>query len=142
MAQSTTIINAKDVHISVNAQDIGGSSKSISIPIAVQNAKFHTADGDWAVALAGKYEVGTGTLEVYYSETDNEAENVLKTAFYNRTAVAFLTSPKGNNTGDKTWAFNAIITGLPLTFDAGTPDPIMISAPFEVSGAITEGTAS
>lgn len=141
MAQSTTIANAKALAVTLNSQNISGSMSSIDFNVTVANSTFFTADGDWSLSLAGKFSA-TGTINIYYSETSGEAEDICSAAFYNRTPVTLLFVPKGSTSGNKTWTVSVLLTGLPMQFDAGTADPIGIAVPFVTSGSLTEGTVA
>lgn len=141
MAQSTTIKNAKALVVNANSQDISGSISGIDLTITVENSTFFTADGDYSLALAGKFSA-SGTINAYYSETSNEAEDVLSAAFYTRDTISVVVTPLGSTSGNKTWTFNALVTSLPMPLDAGAADPIGIATPFVVSGSITEGTVA
>ena len=52
MAQSTTIVNAKALYVSVAAQDISGSLASAQLTVNMQNAQHFTADGQPELCVA------------------------------------------------------------------------------------------
>lgn len=136
MAQSTTIINAKALYVSVAAQDISGSLASAALTVDMQNAQHFTADGDFAFALVGKRQ-WSGTLNIYYSETANEAYEEIRDAFEGGTSTAIVISADGNDSGDEALSGNVYFTSMPYSFDSGTADAIMVAAPFIGNGTLT-----
>ena len=141
MAQSTTIINAKQLYATVTTQDISGSLASVTLTVDMQNAQHFTADGDFAFALVGKRQ-WSGSFNIYYSETSNEAYDELVTAFEGGTNTAILIVVDGNDSGDESLAGNVYFTSMPYTFDATTADGIMMSVPFVGNGTLTRSTVA
>ena len=141
MAQSTTIKNAKALVCNANSQDISGSISGVDLTLTIENSTFFTADGDYSLALSGKRS-GSGVINAFYSETSNEAEDVLSAAFHSGDTISVVITPLGSTSGNKTWTFNALVTSLPMSLDAGAADPIGIAAPFITSGTVTEGTVA
>ena len=136
MAQSTTIINGKALYVSVTAQDISGSLASADLTVTMENSQFYTADGDFAAALVGKRQWG-GTLNVYYSETSNEAYDEIVTAFEGGTNTAIVVSVLGNDSTEEALSGNVYFTSMPYSFDATSADATMLSVPFVGNGTLT-----
>lgn len=136
MAQSTTIINAKALYVSVAAQDISGTLASAQLTVNMQNSQHFTADGDFAFALVGKRD-WSGTLNIYYSETANEAYEEVRDAFEGGTSTAIVISVDGNDIGDEALSGNVYFTSMPYSFDSTTADANMLSVPFIGNGTLT-----
>lgn len=136
MAQSTTIINAKALYVSVGGTEVSGSAASAALTVAIDNALHATADGDFYFALVGKKQ-WSGTLNIYYSETAGEAYPLIATAADAGTSTAIVLSNAGNTSGDETLAGNVYFTSLPYSFDATTADATMLAVPFIGNGTLT-----
>ena len=136
MAQSTTIVNANVMSISVGGTDICGSTQSIDWSDDRQVAAFFTACGDGARHLVGKRTVA-GTLNIYFSETAGEATLLVEVAYENKTETALVTSPTGGTAGNQQWTMTVLFTAFPMSFNPGGADPISIAVPFVVQGLPT-----
>jgi hypothetical protein len=136
MAQSTTTLNAKALYVSVTAQDISGSLASANLNVNMENSQHYTADGDFAIALVGKRN-WSGTLNVYYTETANEAYEEIVTAFEAGTNTAIVVSVLGNDSTEEALSGNVYFTSMPYTFDATSADATMLAVPFVGNGTLT-----
>lgn len=141
MPQSTTTINAKALSVTVSGQDICGTTTQVDLTVERLTAEFFTACGDYPVVLVGKRR-WSGTLNFAYSETANEAHDVIVTAFDAGTAAAVVFSPAGGNTGDLQWSGNVLFTSMPYSFNPGDANAIMLSVPFLGTGDLTRAAAS
>ncbi len=137
MAQSTTIINAKALSISLSGTVVSGSSVSATMTVTRESSQYFTADGDWAKALSGKRKA-SGVLTGYMSETAAEFYATAIAAFEAGTSVALILSPLGNDaSGEEAQTVNVILTAMPYNFDSASADPIGLAVPFLTDGAIT-----
>jgi hypothetical protein len=136
MAQSTTIINAKALVVSIGGTAISGSLASATLTVNMENSQYYTADGDFADALVGKRQ-WSGTLNCYYSETAGEAYVLAVTAFEGGTSTALVLGAAGVASGDENLTGNVYFTSMPYNFDATSADPIMLAIPFVGKGALT-----
>ena len=136
MAQSTTIINAKALVVSIGGNTISGSTASATLTVNMENSQFYTADGDFAAALTGKRQ-WSGTLNCYYSETAGEAYLLAATAFEAGTSTALVLGVAGVTAGDENLTGNVYFTSMPYNFDATSADPVMVAIPFIGNGTLT-----
>jgi len=136
MAQSTTIINAKALVVSIGGNTISGSTASATLTVNMENSQFYTADGDFAAALTGKRQ-WSGTLNCYYSETSGEAYLLAATAFEAGTSTALVLGVAGITQGDENLTGNVYFTSMPYNFDATSADPVMVAIPFIGNGTLT-----
>ena len=136
MAQSTTIINAKALVVSIGGNTISGSTASATLTVNMENSQFYTADGDFAAALTGKRQ-WSGTLNCYYSETAGEAYLLAATAFEAGTSTALVLGVAGITAGDENLTGNVYFTSMPYNFDATSADPVMVAIPFIGNGTLT-----
>ena len=136
MAQSTTIINAKALVVSIGGNTISGSTASATLTVNMENSQFFTADGDFAAALTGKRQ-WSGTLNCYYSETAGEAYLLAATAFEAGTSTALVLGVAGITQGDENLTGNVYFTSMPYNFDATSADPVMVAIPFIGNGTLT-----
>jgi len=136
MAQSTTIINAKALVVSIGGNTISGSTASATLTVNMENSQFFTADGDFAAALTGKRQ-WSGTLNCYYSETAGEAYLLAATAFEAGTSTALVLGVAGVTAGDENLTGNVYFTSMPYNFDATSADPVMVAIPFIGNGTLT-----
>jgi hypothetical protein len=136
MAQSTTIINAKALVVSIGGNTISGSTASATLTVNMENSQFYTADGDFAAALTGKRQ-WSGTLNCYYSETAGEAYLLAATAFEAGTSTALVLGVAGVTAGDENLTGNVYFTSMPYSFDATSADPVMVAIPFIGNGTLT-----
>ena len=138
MAQSTTVINAKDCEIQVDdggaLQDISGSSNIVTLNCELAAGEFYTFDGDWRAVFAGKKK-WSGSVQACYSETAAEAMDVLWDAWSGAAAVTISIDPSGSGW---TWSGEALFTAAPIALDAGDANPILVDFTFEGTGALTK----
>ena len=147
MAQSTTVISAKDCEIQVDdgvggsLTDISGSSNHVEINMEQIAGEYYTFDGDWRAVQAGKKK-WSGTVNACYSETDGEAFDVMWTDFAAAGSVSISISPAGGTSGDWEWTGEVLFTTAPVVLDAAGADPILVDFNFEGDGTLTKGTAT
>lgn len=137
MAQTTGAINAKNLKIELNSQNISGSSNNVSLNPVMESGGFYTFDGNWRKVLGGKFH-WSGNIRAVYTEETNEALDVIWTAFRAGVPVALTASPAGGNTGDWEWSGDVLLTEPPLQMDGGDANPILVEVSFEGDGELSK----
>ena len=143
MAQTTTAINACDAAIWLDDEsgtpvDISGSSSTFNLDLTQDTAQVPTFQSDWKIVLScGRG--ATASLDVVYTTTADEAIDLLKDWFFNykntkRTLSLYVPD---KNVGSDHYYGEFLLAGLSIPVSGGAPDPIVVSASLELSGALT-----
>lgn len=100
MAQTTTAFNASVAQVflfdSPSYVDISGSSQSIdAVTAEIDSSETQTFDGDHPIILMGKFMKTEITVNILYTETANEAFDLVHTLWANKTATKVKWIPSG-----------------------------------------------
>ena len=144
MAQSTSVINARNCEIKVDdgiagaLTDISGSSNVVNLNCELAAGETYTFDGDWRAVFAGKKK-WSGSVQACYSETDGEAFDILWTDWAAAGTVSVSISPDGGDVADWLWTGEVLVTAAPIALDAGDANPILVDYTFEGDATLTKG---
>lgn len=143
MALTTTAISSCNVSIWLDddagtPQDISGSSNSVSLEFTLNLGEVNAFQNQWPV----RQECGKNAsidLEVLYTEAADEGFDVLKTWYFadnpgRRTVTIYMPD---KNVGSDKFECEARLESLSWTAEAGSPDPIMVSASILPDGELT-----
>ncbi len=137
MAQTTGAISARNLHFTLNSQNISGSSNKLDITPTLQAGEFFTFDGNWRGVVGDKFAF-SGTFRAMYTEGATEGYEVAYAAFEGGVPVAFTAAPRGNTAGYNEFSGNILITEVPMSFEAGSGNAVMVEFSFEGNGELTK----
>ena len=142
MAQTTTAVNACDVAIwldnaSGTQQDISGSTNTASMAFTNQLGAVRNFGTRWMIRLeCGKD--ATFNISAVYSTAQNEAIDILKNWYFNnpgdRTLTIYIPD---KNVGSDVYECEARLENLNIPVEAGSADPIVVTASLKPNGPVT-----
>jgi len=147
MATPFTFINAK-IELSTDGgstwTDISGSSNKLTPSGGeMRTSGTHPTGVEDPKLTAGGKELINVAITAYYTETANEARELLEDAYQNRKDARVRWSPKGGNTGDKQVVTGAGYCTTPsfIGGEGGSSDALMIDVVI-VAETYTESTVA
>lgn len=142
MTQTTTAVNACDVAIwldnaSGTQKDLSGSTNTASMNFTNQLGAVRNFGTRWQIRLeCGKD--GTFSIAAVYSTAQDEAIDILKNWYFNtpgdRTLTIYIPD---KNVGSDVYECEARLESLDIPVEAGSADPIVVTASLKPNGPVT-----
>lgn len=139
MAASTTVLNAKDARITLDGHDISGTANQVELSMEFAVGEFYVFDDDWRQVLGGKRQWNV-TIQVAYSETDDEGMDVLYDAWLARTPRPIEIMANTAGVGDWQWTGEVLVPNPNIPLTADDANPILVSVDCPANGELTRTT--
>jgi hypothetical protein len=137
----TTSIDGHNWYISFDGTDISGQSNSCSLTGTMPENDITSFGSDWEEYSGDGVKGWSVSATVFHSEGASAPSDILEDAWFAGGTHEVILSPAGNNSGDKKYTGNAMVSEFGM--EAGVGDgPIMVSVTLKGSGPLTPGTAA
>lgn len=143
MTQTTTAKNACDASIWIDnvsgvLTDVSGSSNTINMEFTEQVGTVRNFGTRWQILLTCGLDATFGFTAVY-SMTANEAKAILLDWFFNKpgTNKTIKVYLPDKNVGSDVYTAEVKLISMPITVEAGSAEPMVISCQLRPDGPVT-----